>query len=247
MIDLHLHILPGIDDGSSSLEESVRMAKRLSELGFKGAFCTSHYIADSPQAADNQTKNRLREKLQAELDKAGIKLKLLPGNEIYIDPKMVDFLTTKKATCLGGDFNARKKNQHVLFELPFYAEVSYLRDIIFELKAKDLVPVLAHPERYLFVQKKKEVIFEIVKLGVKLQSNYGSIVGQYGGKAKKIMKFLLKNRLVSYLGTDIHRAEGSLFLKFEKAEKKIIKLIGETEYRKIIERGDELAKPFLNN
>lgn len=247
MIDLHLHILPGIDDGSSSLEESVRMAKRLSELGFRGAFCTSHYIADSPQAADNQIKNRLREKLQAELDKAEIKLKLLPGNEIYIDPKMVDFLTTKKATCLGGDFNARKKNQHVLFELPFYAEVSYLRDIIFELKAKGLVPILAHPERYLFIQKRKEVIFEIVKLGVKLQSNYGSIVGQYGGKAKKIMKFLLKNRLVSYLGTDIHRAEGSLFLKFEKAEKKIIKLIGEPEYRKIIERGDELAKPFLNN
>ena len=109
------------------------------------------------------------------------------------------------------------------------------------------MPVLAHPERYLFIQKKKEAIFEIVKLGVKLQSNYGSIVGQYGGKAKKIMKFLLKNCLVSYLGTDIHRAEGSLFLKFEKAEKKIIKLIGETEYRKIIEHGDELAKPFLNN
>lgn len=223
------------------------MAKRLSELGFKGAFCTSHYIADSPQAADNQTKNRLREKLQAELDKAGIKLKLLPGNEIYIDPKMVDYLTKGKASCLGGELSSKKKHQHVLFELPFYAEVSYLRDIIFELKAKGLVPVLAHPERYLFVQKKKEVIFEIVKLGVKLQSNYGSIVGQYGGKAKKIMKFLLKNRLVSYLGTDIHRAEGSLFLKFEKAEKKIVKLIGEPEYRKIIERGDELAKPFLNN
>ena len=247
MIDLHLHILPGIDDGSGSIEESVKMARKLAGLGFNGVFCTSHYIADSPQTANNQTKNRLREKLQGELDKAGIKLKLMPGNEIYIDPKMVDFLTTKKATCLGGDFNARKKNQHVLFELPFYAEVSYLRDIIFELKAKGLVPILAHPERYLFIQKKKEVIFEIVKLGVKLQSNYGSIVGQYGGKAKKIMKFLLKNRLVSYLGTDIHRAEGSLFLKFEKAEKKIIKLIGESEYRKIIERGDELAKPFLNN
>ena len=223
------------------------MAKRLSELGFKGAFCTSHYIADSPQAADNQTKNHLREKLQAELDKAGIKLKLMSGNEIYIDPKMVDYLTKGKASCLGGELSSKKKHQHVLFELPFYAEVSYLRDIIFELKAKGLVPILAHPERYLFVQKKKEVIFEIVKLGVKLQSNYGSIVGQYGGKAKKIMKFLLKNRLVSYLGTDIHRAEGSLFLKFEKTEKKIIKLIGEPEYRKIIERGDELAKPFLNN
>lgn len=247
MIDLHLHILPEIDDGSSSLEESVRMAKRLSELGFKGAFCTSHYIADSPQVADNQTKNRLREKLQTELDKAGIKLKLMPGNEIYIDPKMVDYLAKGKASCLGGELSSRKRHQHVLFELPFYAEVSYLRDIIFELKAKGLVPVLAHPERYLFIQKKKEAIFEIVKLGVKLQSNYGSIVGQYGGKAKKIMKFLLKNRLVSYLGTDIHRAEGSLFLKFEKAEKKIIKIIGESEYRKIIANGDELAKPFLNS
>ena len=247
MIDLHLHILPGIDDGSGSIEESVKMARKLAGLGFNGVFCTSHYIADSPQVADNQTKNRLREKLQAELDKAGIKLKLMPGNEIYIDPKMVDYLAKGKASCLGGELNSRKKHQHVLFELPFYAEVSYLRDIIFELKAKGLVPVLAHPERYLFIQKRKEVIFEIVKLGVKLQSNYGSIVGQYGGKAKKIMKFLLKNRLVSYLGTDIHRAEGSLFLKFEKAEKKIIKLIGETEYRKIIDRGDELAKPFLNN
>ena len=247
MIDLHLHILPGIDDGSGSIEESVKMARKLAGLGFNGVFCTSHYIADSPQATDNQTKNRLREKLQAELDKAGIKLKLMPGNEIYIDPKMVDYLTKDKASCLGSELNSRKKHQHVLFELPFYAEVSYLRDIIFELKAKGLVPVLAHPERYLFIQKKKEVIFEIVKLGVKLQSNYGSIVGQYGGKAKKIMKFLLKNRLVSYLGTDIHRAEGSLFLKFEKAEKKIIKLIGETEYRKIIANGDELAKPFLNN
>lgn len=247
MIDLHLHILPGIDDGSGSIEESVKIARKLAGLGFNGAFCTSHYIADSPQAADNQTKNRLREKLQAELDKAGIKLKLMPGNEIYIDPKMVDYLAKGKASCLGGELNNKKKHQHVLFELPFYAEVSYLRDIIFELKAKGLVPVLAHPERYLFVQKKKEVIFEIVKLGVKLQSNYGSIVGQYGGKAKKIMKFLLKNRLVSYLGTDIHRAEGSLFLKFEKAEKKIIKIIGESEYRKIIANGDELAKPFLNN
>ena len=247
MIDLHLHILPGIDDGSGSIEESVKMARKLAGLGFNGVFCASHYIADSPQAADNQTKNRLREKLQTELDKAGIKLKLMPGNEIYIDPKMVDYLTKGKASCLGGELSSRKRHQHVLFELPFYAEVSYLRDIIFELKAKGLVPVLAHPERYLFIQKKKEAIFEIVKLGVKLQSNYGSIVGQYGGKAKKIMKFLLKNHLVSYLGTDIHRAEGSLFLKFEKAEKKIVKLIGETEYRKIIERGDELAKPFLSN
>ena len=246
MFDLHLHILPGIDDGSRNFSESIEMAKKLVDLGFRGGFCTSHYIADSTQSADNDLKRQLRQRLQSELDKANINFKLLAGNEIYIDPKMVESLIQKKSSALGEDYQeGRKRRTYILFELPFYAEVSYLRDMIFELKAKNLVPILAHPERYLFLQKKKELAIELVKLGVKLQSNYGSIVGQYGAKAKKVVKFLFKNCLVSYLGTDIHRAEGSMFLKFEKAEKKIIKIVGETEYRKIIANGDELAKPFL--
>ena len=108
MIDLHLHILPGIDDGSRSMQESVEMARKLATLGFRGGFCTSHFIADSEQAADNQKKKLLREKLQKELDRASVKFILLPGNEIYIDPKMVDHLVAKKSSALGGDFEGKK-------------------------------------------------------------------------------------------------------------------------------------------
>ena len=224
MIDLHLHILPGIDDGSRSMQESVEMARKLVALGFHGGFCTSHFIADSEQAADNQKKKLLREKLQKELDRAGVKFILLPGNEIYID------------------FEGKKGVRYqILFELPFYAEVPFLRDMIFELKARGITPILAHPERYLFLQKNPDVAVDLVKLGVKLQGNFGSIIGQYGGKAKKTLKILLKRHLISYLGTDIHRADGSLFLKFEKAQKKILKYAGEEYYRKMIKDGEELA------
>mgnify|MGYP000844450351 FL=1 len=245
MFDLHLHILPGIDDGSRDFSESIEMAKKLVDLGFKGGFCTSHYIADSTQSADNDLKRELRQRLQSELDKANINFKLLAGNEIYIDPKMVENLIQKKSSTLGEDYQeSRKRKTYILFELPFYAEVSYLRDMIFELKAKNIVPILAHPERYLFLQKKKELAIELVKLGVKLQGNFGSMVGQYGSRANKTLKYLLKNHLISYLGTDLHHVDGSLFLKFEKAEKKIIKLIGINEYKTIIQNGDELAKLF---
>ena len=88
MIDTHLHILPGIDDGSRDFEESVAMAKKLAALGFTGAFTTSHFIPNSEQLADNKTKARLRKELQAQLDELGIEFKLYPGNgsrngEIY--------------------------------------------------------------------------------------------------------------------------------------------------------------------
>ena len=246
MIDLHLHILPGIDDGSRSIQESVEMARKLATLGFRGGFCTSHFIADSEQAADNQKKKLLREKLQKELDRTGVKFILLPGNEIY--PKMVDHLVAKKSSALVGDFEGKKGVRYqILFELPFYAEVPFLRDMIFELKARGITPILAHPERYLFLQKNPDAAVDLVKLGVKLQGNFGSIVGQYGGKAKRTLKILLKRHLISYLGTDIHRADGSLFLKFEKAQKKILKYAGEEHYRRIsrvlnlIKNSEELA------
>ena len=109
MFDLHLHILPGIDDGSRDFSESIEMAKKLVDLGFRGGFCTSHYIADSTQSADNDLKRELRQRLQSELNKANINFKLLAGNEIYIDPKMVESLIQKKSSALGEDSQEGRK------------------------------------------------------------------------------------------------------------------------------------------
>ena len=84
--------------------------------------------------------------------------------------------------------------------------------------------------------------FELIKMGLKLQCNIGSMVNQYGGGAKRTMKFLLKNQLVSVLGTDAHRANASLFDNFEKARIKIIKVAGEREFMKMIENSEKIAK-----
>ena len=253
MIDLHLHVLPGIDDGSQEMQESLEMIKKLSNLGFSGAFCTSHFIADSEQDADNKKKSELRNQLQKEIEKAGINFQLYAGNEIYIDPKIVQLLKSNKASTLGGIElkSLTKKNErnalenrttkcYVLFELPFYTEVKYLRDVVFEMKANGIIPILAHPERYSFLQKDKKRVSELLGMGIKLQCNYGSIVGQYGRKAKRVMRYLLKNHLVSFLGTDIHHEDSSLFENFEKAKKKIIKITGEEEFVRISRAGKEI-------
>ena len=101
MIDTHLHILPGIDDGSRDFEESIAMAKKLVALGFTGAFTTSHFIPNSEQLADNKTKTCLREELQKQLDELGIEFKLYPGNEIYVDPEMVKYMQEDQASLMG--------------------------------------------------------------------------------------------------------------------------------------------------
>ena len=227
MIDTHLHILPGIDDGSRDFQESIAMAKKLVALGFTGGFTTSHFIPNSDQLADNKTKSRL---------------KLYPGNEIYVDPEMVKYMQEDQASLLGENTKLsvdatknKKKKHYALFEVPFMTEAGYLREVIFEMKSQNIVPILAHPERYEFLQKKPEKALELRKIGVKLQCNIGSMTRQYGPKPAKTMKYFLKHGLVDFLGTDAHHADGSVFEKYEKACKKICKLIGEEGLKKLQE------------
>ena len=114
-------------------------------------------------------------------------------------------------------------------------EVGYLREVIFEMKSQNIVPILAHPERYEFLQKKPEKALELRKIGVKLQCNIGSITKQYGLKPAKTMKYFLKHGLVDFLGTDAHHADGSVFEKYEKACKKICKIISDEGLKKLQE------------
>ena len=141
-----------------------------------------------------------------------------------------------EATKLSTDAAKNKKKKHyVLFEVPFMTEVGYLREVIFEMKSQNIVPILAHPERYEFLQKKPEKALELRKIGVKLQCNIGSMTRQYGPKPAKTMKYFLKHGLVDFLGTDAHHADGSVFEKYEKACKKISKIISEEGLKKLQE------------
>ena len=125
-----------------------------------------------------------------------------------------------------------------------------ITNTIYELKIKGIIPIIAHPERYEYVKKDINIVDEWINEGALLQSNYGSIVGVYGNKAKKTVKKLLKKNKISLLATDIHFPDSKIYQNIEKSKNKIKRIIGEeklielsiTNPKKIIENKEISAK-----
>lgn len=230
MIDTHLHVLPAIDDGSRSTAESLEILQNLIDLGFTDAICTPHYLPDSDYCPNNQRKRAVFSALQTAAQHLPINLHL--GNEAYIDTDLYNLIQADEIQLIGDRF--------LLFELPFYAEFQGLPDLLHNLKVKGITPILAHPERYVYFQENYGLVDQFKASGLLFQSNYGSIVGQYGKSAEKLVKYLFKNGYVDFLGTDIHRANSQVFLKFPRIKRKIIRLIGVENFEQIIANAKEL-------
>ncbi|MBR3164188.1 hypothetical protein IKF15_02695 [Candidatus Saccharibacteria bacterium] len=199
MIDLHSHLLPGIDDGSRSFEESLEIARGLAEHNISDLFLTPHYIADSSYVNSRANNKKLLTAFQKQLDDAQIDIKLYLGNEIYITPNIKSLLRRRQISPLGGP-----NSRYLLIELPMSGRFPSYRDIFRDLIDEGYHVVLAHPERYRAMQENPQLLLDLYDDGVLFQCNLGSILGQYGRHAKKTMKFLLKRDLVFAFGTDIH-------------------------------------------
>ena len=121
---------------------------------------------------------------------------------------------------------------YVLFEMPLNAEPMNLYDVIYSLQENKLVPVLAHPERYSFVQKEPELIYDLIQKGVLMQANYGSIIGQYGEKAKIIVKKLFESNMIHFLGSDVHRTN-SIYTRMNEVIDTLEKTISKEKIREL--------------
>ena len=168
MIDIHSHILPNIDDGSRSVEETFNLIKEAEEAGFEAIISTSHYIegyyeTDAPER--EVWVNVIYDKLKLQ----NINIKLYLGNEIYISENIIKLLEDGKASTIND-------TSYVLFEMPLNSEPLNLYNVIYEMQQNKIVPILAHPERYSFVQKDPELIYDLIKKGVLMQANFGSII-----------------------------------------------------------------------
>lgn len=220
MIDFHSHILPNIDDGSRSLNETIHILKEAKKAGFTKIISTSHYIDGYYEADEEQrTKliNEIREKFQ------GIELYL--GNEIYITNQMTELISEKKASTINN-------SKYVLFELPMNTKAMDVKEVVFRLMEKGYVPIIAHPERYKYVKEDIEYVRELADMGVLFQSNYGSSIGMYGKKAQKTQKKLLQEGLIQFFGTDVHTVE-HVYTKMPKILKKLRKIISEEELEQL--------------
>ena len=232
MIDFHTHILPNIDDGSRSIDETFNLIKEAKNVGFEGIISTSHYMENYYETDKPEREvwiNAIYENLQAK----NIDIRLYLGNEIYISENLIKLLEEGKASTIND-------TSYVLFEMPLNAEPMNLYDTVYQMIQCKLVPILAHPERYSYIQKEPDLVYDLVQKGVLMQANYGSIIGQYGEKAQIIVKKLLENNLIHFLGSDVHR-QNTIYPKIPECLSEINSIIGEEKLQELTTENPKLA------
>ena len=141
---------------------------------------------------------------------------------------------------IDGKASTINNSSYVLFEMPLNAEPMNLYDVIYSLQENKLIPVLAHPERYSFVQKEPELVYDLIQKGVLMQANYGSILGQYGEKAEIIVRRFLENNMIHFLGSDVHR-QNSIYKRIPHALEEIKDIVGEAKLEELTTINPKLA------
>ena len=236
MTDIHSHIIFDVDDGSKSIEESLELLKMLSSVGFNNVIMTPHYIEDTEYCSYNPEKLEKLNILRDEVKKHNIGINLYLGNEIFINDHIVEGIQEGKIYTLNN-------TKYLLFELPFHNQILGLADFVYEMKIAGYVPILAHPERYSYFQNNYDLVDELKEEGLLFQCNYASILGYYGKESEKLLKYMLKNEYVDYLGTDIHHTSKAYVIdNFKKIDKMFNKIAGKEYYQEIIQNGDNLVK-----
>ena len=226
MIDIHTHILPEIDDGSQSINDTFDMIDEAYKAGFTEIITTSHYM-EREYEVNRVQRQMLIDAIQSKIDEKSMSLKLHNGAEVYIMPNLVTNVDN-------GTIPTLAESRYVLFELPLNSNVIYTDTVIAKLIQNKYVPIIAHPERYQIVKQNPKVAKTWVEEGALLQANFASIIGLYGDKSKKALKSLLQMNLISFLGTDCHRPN-SIYTKMNEIKATYKKIIGEESFNLLTE------------
>jgi protein-tyrosine phosphatase len=196
MIDTHLHILPGVDDGPETLQESLALAYGLVQEGIHTAIVTPHYNDEFPRRAAAEIRERVNE-LQQELYRHEIALTLFAGHEVLIQPGLVEDIQAGRIATLNG-------SRYLLLELWNSHWLPETERIIFELRTRGIVPIIAHPERYRAIQMDPDRLANLQRQGVLAQLTVGSLLGMQGNTTRRCAEKLLKRGLVQILASDAH-------------------------------------------
>lgn len=206
--DMHGHLIPGVDDGAKTIEDSIAMIRGLKEMGYKKIISTPHVMADYYRNSTD-TLRRGADDVREALVKEGIDIRFDVAAEYYADEEFNKRLAENDVLTIGDGY--------VLFEVSYMNRPGNMDQVIFDIKMKGYKPILAHPERYTFLYDDIEEYDAIYSRQVDFQINLGSLAGHYSPAAKKIAEKLIKGNKVDWIGTDVHHHR---HLKvFEKAMK----------------------------
>lgn len=249
MIDIHSHIVFGVDDGSKDIEDSIEMILEAKEAGFTDIIATPHYMQEAYEVPKDEIRKKIEE-IKDILFENNVRISIHQANEIYITNDIAELLNKNLASSINN-------SRYVLFETPMNVEPLNLLDVVYTLLENNKIPILAHPERYEFIQKDPNKLLPLLENGVLLQANYGSVIGQYGKDAQKTVIKLLQNNMIHFMGTDVHRP-GSVYLRVPKAIEELKKIIPKDMVEEITNINEKLVlenkpievrppKPIKNN
>jgi tyrosine-protein phosphatase YwqE len=195
-VDMHSHILPGIDDGAATLQESIALVIKLKDLGFHKLIATPHIMADLYPNTTEIIEQALAI-LHEEVEKQRIQIQIEAAAEYFFDETFETKIEEGRLLTFGDGF--------LLFELSYVNQPNHLADVVKKLIQKGYKPILAHPERYLYLQQSLDDFNRIKDYGCYFQLNTLSLMGHYNKQIQKVAEYLIDHNLVDFIGSDIHR------------------------------------------
>lgn len=193
--EVHSHLIPGIDDGVQTLEESIDVLKDLAKRGYKKVITTPHIMGDFYKNSAHNILPLLDE-IRAELKAQQIDLEVHAAAEYMIDDAFEKKVKAGEILSFG--------DKYVLVELPFTEEPANFKSALFELRINGYKPVLAHPERYAFMGHNHDKYEELHQQGILFQVNLFSLVGYYSPQIRKTAEYLIDKKMVNMVGSDCH-------------------------------------------
>jgi protein-tyrosine phosphatase len=235
VIDLHSHILPGIDDGSRSLEMSLEMARIAVADGIRIMACTPHIY---PGLYLNETAGIkiARDALQLELDRAGIPLQLTIGADVHLVPGLLDSLRAGTVPCL-------HDTRYLLLEPSHHVAPPRFAESVFQLVGAGYVPIITHPERLSWIEDHFRTFVELTRQGAWMQVTAGAVTGDFGSRPKYWGERFLGEGLTHILATDAHASQRRAPIMSE-ARAVAERLLGREEAQQLVE-GRQIA--LMNN
>lgn len=196
MIDIHSHILPGLDDGSAGMAESINMLRLARSQGITQVVATPHYSHGFPNTDPDQIKKLCREVQETARKRLKTEIRIWPGQEIMYDAEVLKLLEK-------GDILTIADSRYVLTEFLPSVPYSYIRRAVRELSMAGYTPILAHAERYLCLREKDRVD-EIKSQGAYIQMNFRSVGGKWHDSTTRWCRKMLRRKKIDFLGTDMH-------------------------------------------
>lgn len=220
--DIHSHLVPYIDDGSSNMDESIRLITEMHEQGFRRLITTPHIMGDFFKNSPENINNGLS-KLRTELKTRNIDVEIDAAAEYYIDEWFLEKIENDEELLTFGD-------KLILVETSYINKPACFETVIFKLKTKGYKPVLAHPERYTYLYEGFKSYESLFDLDIYMQINLVSLLGYYSPASQAFAKKLFDKKMVHFIGTDCHKMKHLEFTRKVFENEKLVRMIQESGF-----------------